>query len=49
MKYCYFGPKFTYYLRSSPLWKHAHLLDKIDQIIKNTIISVLNVALEDRA
>ena len=49
IRYCCFGPKFTYSLRSSHLWKHPQLLEKVDKIIRNTLTSILNVALDDRA
>ncbi|KAJ8722193.1 hypothetical protein PYW08_004595 [Mythimna loreyi] len=49
IRYCCFGPKFTYSLRSSHLWKYPQLLEKVDQIIRNTLSSILNVALDDRA
>ena len=49
IRYCCFGPKFTYILRSSHIWKHPQVLDKVDQIIRSTLTSILNVALDDRA
>ncbi|KAJ8727191.1 hypothetical protein PYW08_015588 [Mythimna loreyi] len=49
IRYCCFAPNFMYFLRSSPLWKQPHLLDKIDQTIRHTLTSILNVALDDRA
>ena len=49
IRYCCFGPNFMYFLRCSPLWKHTHILDKIDQIVRETLTSILNVALDDRA
>lgn len=49
IRFCCFGPKLIYFLRASHLWKHALLLDKMDQIIKHTLTSILNVAMDDRA
>ncbi|KAJ8719299.1 hypothetical protein PYW08_011474 [Mythimna loreyi] len=49
IRFCCFGPKLTYFLRASHLWKHPHLLEKMDQIIRQTLSSILNVAMDDRA
>ena len=49
LRYCCFGPKLTYILRASHLWKHINLLDQIDKIIRHTLSSILNVSLDDKA
>lgn len=48
IKYCLFVPKFTYIVRCCQLWKHTELLQSLDNIIKITLASVLNINLEER-
>ena len=49
IKFCLFVPKFTYVLRCCQLWKHSELVEGLDNMVKNTLSSVLNIALDDRA
>ncbi|XP_047998133.1 uncharacterized protein LOC125235580 [Leguminivora glycinivorella] len=49
IKFCLFVPKFTYILRCSPVWKHPHLIEPLDSILKTTLSSILNIHLDNRA
>lgn len=48
IRFCLFVPKFTYVLRCCQMWKHNELLLSLDNIVKHTLISVLNVDMDDR-
>ncbi|XP_052759361.1 uncharacterized protein LOC128202586 [Galleria mellonella] len=49
MRWCLFVPKFTYAMRSSMLWKFPEQLMKLDMILKETLIKILNCQLVDDA
>ncbi|XP_072937101.1 uncharacterized protein [Epargyreus clarus] len=49
IRFCLFVPKFTYLLRSTPLWKFNELCLKLDDIIMKTLSSVLNCHMNERA
>ncbi|XP_072937198.1 uncharacterized protein [Epargyreus clarus] len=46
---CLFAPKFIYFLRCSPFFKFSNILNDIDTIILNTLSSVSNCQISDRA
>ncbi|KOB77519.1 Serpin-2 [Operophtera brumata] len=49
LRFCLFVPKFTYFLRCSQLWKHPSLTQPLDDIMRDTLISIFNTPLDDRA
>ncbi|KAJ0173779.1 hypothetical protein K1T71_010928 [Dendrolimus kikuchii] len=49
IRYCLFTPNFTYVLRCSPLWRHPTILYNLDNIIRQTLTSIINIPLEDRS
>jgi len=49
IKYCLFVPKFTYVLRCCQLWKYPILLQKLDDIVKHTLVSIINIPLDNRS
>ncbi|XP_069360016.1 uncharacterized protein [Maniola hyperantus] len=49
LRFCLFVPKFTYYLRCSPLWKFNTLLDNLDAFVKNILTSILNCPISNQA
>ncbi|KAJ0182426.1 hypothetical protein K1T71_001795 [Dendrolimus kikuchii] len=48
IKFCLFVPKFTHFLRCCQFWKHPIILQTLDDIVKNTLINVLNIDLQER-
>ncbi|KAI5643831.1 hypothetical protein NE865_04007 [Phthorimaea operculella] len=49
VRFCLFVPKFTYVLRCSHLWKFRKQLDKIDNVIRETLVRILNCPIDDKA
>ncbi|KAJ0174406.1 hypothetical protein K1T71_009514 [Dendrolimus kikuchii] len=49
IRYCLFVPKFTYTLRCCQLWKQTSLLQTLDNIVRDTLISIINLEMDDRA
>ncbi|KAJ0181588.1 hypothetical protein K1T71_002310 [Dendrolimus kikuchii] len=49
IRHCVFTPNFTYVLRCSPLWRHSSILNNLDNIIRQTLTSILNISLDDRS
>lgn len=47
IKYCLFVPKFTYILRSCPIWKHTDILENLDATLKISLEKILNLNLEN--
>ncbi|CAF4946182.1 unnamed protein product [Pieris macdunnoughi] len=43
LKFCLFIPKLTYVLRCSPLWNHSVFLSDLDNLLKTSLESILNV------
>ncbi|XP_063537560.1 uncharacterized protein LOC134746918 [Cydia strobilella] len=49
LKFCLFVPKFTYLLRCCPFWKHQNSLLSIDNLIRSSLESVLNIQLSEHS
>ena len=49
MRNCFGIPKLTYFLRSSPCLLQPKSLERYDQVIKKTLIKILNIQLNDQA
>lgn len=49
LRFCLFVPKFTYYLRCSQLWKYPQLTQQLDSIMRDTLVNIFNIPLDDRA
>ncbi|CAK1589334.1 unnamed protein product [Parnassius mnemosyne] len=49
LKYCLLVPRFTYLLRSSPVWKCSDILQDIDNNLKIAIEKILNLTLNTTA
>ncbi|XP_061708509.1 uncharacterized protein LOC133518810 [Cydia pomonella] len=47
LKFCLFFPKFTYVLRCCPFWEHQNLLSPIDDLIKISLETILNIQLSE--
>lgn len=48
LKNCFAIPKFTYYLRTTPLWFFPSVLKEADGLLRNCLESILNFPLEDK-
>ena len=49
VRFCLFVPKFTYFLRSTFLWRHKNLLNLIDSEIQNFLSGILNCPLDAKS
>ncbi|CAG9122416.1 unnamed protein product [Plutella xylostella] len=49
IKYCLFVPKFNYVLRCTTLWKHKILLNTLDDLVRKTLVEILNCPLNDKS
>lgn len=47
IRVCPFVPKFTFVLRCSHFWKFKYLLSSVDNMIRDTLIEILNCPLND--
>lgn len=47
IRVCPFVPKFTFVLRCSHLWKFEYLFSFVDDMIRDTLIEILNCPLND--
>lgn len=48
IRYCLFVPKFMYSLRCCQFWNHPLLLQKLDNIQRDTLTTILNTHFDDR-
>ncbi|XP_061706329.1 uncharacterized protein LOC133517161 [Cydia pomonella] len=49
LKFCLFVPKLTYVIRCSPIWKFENIILPLDDLIKSTLESILNIQLCDHS
>ncbi|CAK1587163.1 unnamed protein product [Parnassius mnemosyne] len=49
LKFCLFVQKFTYVLRSCSFWNHPFLLTQVDNLIKISLESILNMQLNEQS
>ncbi|XP_063368267.1 uncharacterized protein LOC134656640 [Cydia amplana] len=49
LKFCLFVPKLTYAIRCSPIWKFGNIILPLDDLIKSTLESILNIQLSDHS
>ena len=49
LRHCFGIPKLIYFLRTAPCFMKNDILEEIDDIIKNSLISILNIELPERA
>lgn len=47
LKNCFAIPKLTYFIRASPVWKFENFINTFDDLVKNTLESILNVRLDE--
>lgn len=46
-KNCLFIPKFTYFLRTCPVWKFPNILNSLDIYLRNSLETILNIVLTE--
>ena len=49
IRHCLFVPKFTFYLRSTPIWMYSNLMQNLDDLIRKTLSEILNCTFDDRS
>ena len=49
LRHCFGMPKLTYFLRSSPCFLMPNILEEFNNVIKDSVVNILNISLSDLA
>lgn len=47
LKTCFTVPKLIYFMRTTPSWKIENVIDSVDTELKEALISILNIQLDE--